>query len=55
MSDFFSLAFVGLRLSTRKPKLKKNSDDVHRNVWTNIKKLCPRNNIFKKEIPNMRF
>ena len=35
-------------------KLKENSDDVHWNVWTNIITLYPRNNIFKKIIPNMR-
>ena len=29
-------------------KVKKNSDDVHWNVWTIIKKLYVRNNIFKK-------
>ena len=36
-------------------KLKKNSDNVHWNVWTNIKELYAQNNIFKKRIPNMRF
>ena len=36
-------------------KLKKKFNDVHWNVWTNIKTLYPRNNIFKKRIPNMRF
>ena len=36
-------------------KLKKNSGDVYWNVWTNIKTLYARNNIFKKRIPNMRF
>ena len=30
-------------------KIKKNSDDVHWNVWTNIKMLCDWNNIFKKK------
>ena len=35
-------------------KLKK-TDDVKWNVWTNIKNLCARNNIFKKRIPNVRF
>ena len=34
--------------------LKKDSDDVHWNMWTNIKKLYASNNIFKK-IPSMRF
>ena len=33
---------------------KKNSDDVHWNAWTNIKKSCARRSIFKKIIPNMR-
>ena len=36
-------------------KLKKNSDDVRWNVWTNIKKLYARKNIFKKMIWNMWF
>ena len=37
-------------------KLKKNSDDIHWNIWTNIKTLYAHNNIFKKKrIPNMRF
>ena len=36
-------------------KIKKNSDDVHWNVWTNIKALHVYNNIFKKIILNMRF
>ena len=36
-------------------KFKKNPDDVHWNVRTNIKKLYAQNNIFKKRIPNMRF
>ena len=36
-------------------KLKKNPDDVHWNVWTNIKTLYARNDIFKKRIPNMTF
>ena len=35
--------------------IKKNSDDVQWNVWTNIKTLYARNNIFKKRIPNMIF
>ena len=34
---------------------KKNSDNVHWNVWTNIKTLYARNNIFKKRITNMIF
>ena len=34
-------------------KLKRNSDDVHWNVWMNIKALYARNNIFKTKVPNM--
>ena len=30
-------------------KLKKTPDDVHWNVWTNLKTLHARNNIFKKK------
>ena len=36
-------------------KWKRNSDDVHWNVFKNIKKLYARKNIFKKIILNMRF
>ena len=36
-------------------KLKKKSDDIQWNVWTNIKTLYARNNIFKKRIRNIRF
>ena len=36
-------------------KIKKNSDDVHWNMWTNTKALHTRNNILKKRILNMRF
>ena len=36
-------------------KLKKNSDDIHWNVWINIKTSYARNNISEKRIPNMRF
>ena len=36
-------------------KLKKNSDGIHWNVWTNMKPLYARNNIFKKRIPIMIF
>ena len=36
-------------------KLKKNSNGIHWNVWTNIKPLFARNNIFKKRIPIMRY
>ena len=35
-------------------KIKKNSDDVHWNVWANTKALHALNNIFKKRILNMR-
>ena len=35
-------------------KLKKILVNVHWSVWTNIKKLYSRNNIFNKRIPNMR-
>ena len=34
---------------------KKSSDDVYWYVWTNIKTLYARNNIFKKRIPNVIF
>ena len=43
-SERFRLAF---RLSARKSEIKK-TDDVHWNMWTNIKKLYARNNILKK-------
>ena len=36
-------------------KLKKKSDEIQWNVWTNIKTLYARNNIFKKRISNIRF
>ena len=36
-------------------KFKKNSSDVNWKVWTNIKTLYARSNIFKKGIPNMGF
>ena len=49
-SWWFLLAF---RLFARKFGVKKNSDDVHWNVWTNVKKLYTRNNIFKKRIQNI--
>ena len=32
-----------------------SADDVCWNVWTNIKKLYVRNNIFKKRIPHITF
>ena len=32
-----------------------NFDNVHWKVWTNIKKLFSRNNVFKKGITNMQF
>ena len=34
---------------------KKNFDDIHWNMWTNMKMLYAWNNIFKKRIPNIRF
>ena len=34
---------------------KKNSDDVHWNMWTSIKKLYVWNSIFKKRMSDMRF
>ena len=37
------------------PKLKNVPDNVHCNLWTNIKKLHDWNDIFKERIPNMRF
>ena len=43
-SERFRLA---LRLSARKSEIKK-TDDVHWNMWANIKKLYARNNILKK-------
>ena len=42
-------------LTSREFENQKNSDDVHWNVWTNIKTLHAQNNIFKKRIPNMTF
>ena len=36
-------------------KIRKNSDDVQWNVWTNINALHIRNNVFKKRILNIRF
>ena len=36
-------------------KLNKSSDEVHWNVWINIKTLYARNNISSKWIPDMRF
>ena len=36
-------------------KLKRNSEDVRWYIWPNAKKLCTRNNNFKKRIPNMAF
>ena len=39
----------------KKLKLKKTPDNVHWNVWTNVRKLYARKDIFKKIILNMRF
>ena len=55
MCDLFCQFLLPLTLSARKSEIKKNSDDIHWNVWTNIKTSYARNNIFKKVIPNMRF
>ena len=45
-----SLDFVGIETFCQKIwKLKNSSDDVHWNVWTNIKTLHARNNISKKK------
>ena len=56
ISDLFSSFCYLWDFLLENLKLKKrNSDDVHWNVWTNIIKLYARNNIFKKGIPNMRF
>ena len=46
---------LALRLSVRKSEIKNNSDNVHWNVWTNIKNLYARKNVFKKRILNVRF
>ena len=60
----FFARFVDFRTfcwKVKKIKKKTNSDNVHWNVWTNIKMLHARNwnNIFekkkKKRIPNIRF
>ena len=55
MSDFFRYFLLALRLSARKSDIKNNSDNVHWNVWANIKNLYAWNNVFKKRIPNVRF
>ena len=55
MSNVFRYFLLALKLSARKPSLKKIYDDVHWNVWTNIKNGFARNNISKKRIPNTRF
>ena len=48
-----SLDFVGIETFCQKIwKLKNSSDDVHWNVWTNIKTLHARNNISKKNKKN---
>ena len=40
---------LAFRLSAKNSEIKKNSDDVHENVWANIKKLYARKNILKKK------
>ena len=55
MSDLFCYFLLALwDLLLENLKIQKNSDDVHWNVWTNIKTLYARNNIFKKRVPNTR-
>ena len=53
--DLFCKFLLALRLSSRKSDIKNFFDDIQWNVWTNIKSLHARNNIFKKWIANMRF
>ena len=53
MDYLFGQLLLAQRLSSRKSDIEKNSDDIYWNVWTNIKKLYARNNIFQKRIPNM--
>ena len=55
VNDLFHWFLLVLRLSARKSEVTENYDDVHWNVWTNVKMLYARNNIFKKRIQNMRF
>ena len=59
MSHLFRWFLLVLRFSARNSKIKKNSDDLHWNVWTNINPWNNAwnawNNIFKKRIPNMRY
>ena len=40
---------LAFRLSAKNSEIKKNSDDVHENVWANIKKLYARKKILKKK------
>ena len=40
---------LAFRLSAKNSEIKKNSDDVHENIWANIKKLYARKNILKKK------
>ena len=49
MSDLFHYILLALRLFTRKSEIKRNSDNVHWNELTNMKKLYARNNMFQKE------
>ena len=57
MSNLFWQSLLALRLSAKKSEIKKNSDDVHSKMWTNITKLYARKKRFfsKKKNLNMRF
>ena len=46
---------MALGLSVKKSEIKKISDDIYWNMWTNLKKMYAWNNIFQKRIPNVRF
>ena len=51
-----SIVVVGFETFCQKRwNRKKTSDNVHWNMWINIKKLYAGNNIFNKRILNMRF
>ena len=52
---FFAIFCWLLDFMLENLQLRKSSGDIHWNVWTNIKLLYARNNIFKKRVPNMRF
>ena len=55
MCDLFCQFLLPLRLSARKSENKKNSDDIHWNVWTNIKTLYAQKKYFQERIPHLRF